>query len=157
MTLILVRVDDRLIHGQVTVGWVQALHPDRILLVNDVVATNHTQKKLYEATVLPEMRVSILTIEEAMQEVGQGAFNAEKIFLIIASPEDALILQRRGLDIKSVNVGGLHYAEGKRRLLPYVFASEHDVNVFRELLNRGIEVECRDVPSAKKVDIRDLL
>lgn len=157
MALILVRIDDRLIHGQVTIGWAQVLQPDRILLVNDAIAKNSWQKKLYEAVVPSEMSVSILTIEEAAKELLGGAFDAEKIFMIVESPQDVLVLLRRGLAIKSVNVGGLHYTDDKHRLLPYVFVTEQDIRLFKELMAMGIEVECRDVPTAKKVDMRDLL
>ena len=157
MALILVRIDDRLIHGQITVGWAQALRPDRILLANDAVAQNPTQKRLYEAVVPPEMGVSILTIDETMQSVENGTFNVEKTFLIVESPKDVLALQERGLGIRCVNVGGLHFSEGKRRLLPYVFVNEQDIDNLKELMAEGIEVECRDVPSAKRVNMKDLL
>lgn len=157
MDLILIRIDDRLIHGQVTVGWVQVLNPDRILLANDAVAKNRMQRKLFEAVVPPEIRTSVLTIEETIKEATAGTISDEKTLLIIESPRDALALLRGRVNIKHINVGGLHHVEGKRRLLSYVFVNEQDIYDFKELIAEGVEVECRDVPSAKRVDMRDLL
>ena len=157
MALVLVRIDDRLIHGQVTLGWAQTLHPDRIVLVNDDIATNSWKSKVYEAAVPSEIDVSILGIDEAVKRIVGGEFDKEKVFLIVESPRNALTLKRKGVDIKSVNVGGLHHTEGKRCLLPYVFVTNQDIDAFHELMDMGVEVECRDVPTVKKVDIRNLL
>lgn len=157
MALVLVRVDDRLIHGQVTVGWAQALHPDRILLANDAVAMNPSQKGLYEATAPPEIAVSVLTLEEAATELTQGTFDGEETLLIVESPGDVLALEEKGVEMRSINIGGLHFAAGKRNLLPYVYVSEQDVEALKDMLAKGIEVECRDVPSTRKVDFKSLL
>ena len=157
MALVLIRIDDRLIHGQVTVGWGRALQPDRILLVNDIVAMNPPQKNLYEAAVPPGIAVSILTIDEAAKAVKGGIFDQEETLLIVESPDDALALQERGVEIQSINIGGLHYTAGKKGLLPYVYVSEQDVVALRAIMAKGIELECRDVPSAKRVDLRCLL
>jgi PTS system mannose-specific IIB component len=157
MALILVRIDDRLIHGQVTVGWAQALRPNRILLANDAAAMNPAQKSLYEASVQSDMAVSVLTIDESARECNNGTFDDEKTILVVESPEDVLLLLERGVDMSSVNIGGLHCHPGKRNLLDYVYVSEEDEQALRTLLAKGIEVECRDVPSAKKIDFRNLL
>lgn len=157
MAIVLVRIDDRLIHGQVIVGWAHVLHPDRIVLINDDIANTSWQREVYEAAVPSEMGLSILGIDEAVDVIAEGTFDTEKIVLIVESPQNALALFRKGLDIKSVNVGGLHHTEGKRRLLPYVFVTNQDVDAFKELMAMGVEVECRDVPTAKKVDMRNLL
>jgi len=157
MALVLIRIDDRLIHGQVTVGWVQALYPDRILLANDAVATNPSQKDLYEATVPSGITVTILTIDEAASEVRNGTFDEQDTLVIVESPRDALALQQKGVEMDSVNLGGLHFSAGKRGLLPYVFVSDEEIDTLKTMLARGIELECRDVPTARKVDIRSLL
>ena len=157
VALILVRIDDRLIHGQVILGWARTLHPDRIVLVDDAVSSNGVQKQLYEAAVPSEFSVSILGIDEAVQFLSEGEVKTEKILLIVESPRNAFALHNKGVDLKSINVGGLHYAEGKRGLLPYVFIDNQDVGFFRKLMAQGVEVECRDVPTAKKINMKDLL
>lgn len=157
MALILVRIDDRLIHGQVILGWAHALHPDRIVVVDDTVAASSWQRRVYEAAVPSEIGVSILGVDEAVNFFVEGRFNNEKIFLLVESPKNILDLFRKGVDIRSINVGGLHHSEGKRCVLPYVFVSDQDIDNFKELMAMGVEVECRDVPTAKKVDMRNLL
>lgn len=157
MALALVRIDDRLIHGQVSVGWVQALQPDRILLANDAVAADPGLRDLYTMAAPPEVPASICTIHETADKLQEDDTAAERTLLLVESPHDALELRLRGVNIRSVNVGGLHYTEGRRCLLPYLFVSEEDLTVFKNMLALGMEVECRDVPSARKIDMRNLL
>ena len=157
MTLVLVRVDDRLIHGQVSVGWAQALQPDRIILANDVVAGNPSLRGLYTMAIPAESSASLLTLSEAAEMLTDGAFAGDKAILVVESPGEVLTLREKGVEIHSVNVGGLHHTDGKRCLLPYVFVSEDDVKAFRKMLTMGMEVECRDVPSARKIYMQDLL
>jgi mannose/fructose/N-acetylgalactosamine-specific phosphotransferase system component IIB len=133
------------------------LHPDRIVLVNDDIASHSWKSKVYEAAVPSEIGVSILNSDEAVKCLVEGKLDREKVFLIVESPRNVLTLLRKGVDIKSVNVGGLHHTEGKHRLLPYVFVTDQDIDAFKELMDRGIEIECRDVPTAKKMDMRNLL
>ncbi|UCE17989.1 MAG: PTS sugar transporter subunit IIB [Gemmatimonadota bacterium] len=157
MALVLVRIDDRLIHGQVILGWAHALHPDRIVLVNDNIAKSSWHREVYEAAVPSEIGVSILGLDRAVKYLTEREFDEERILVIVESPRNALSLVRKGIDIKSVNVGGLHHTEGKDRLLPYVYVTNQDIDAFKELIAMGVEVECRDVPTAKKIDMRKLL
>jgi len=147
MPVKLARIDDRLIHGQVVLGWVPALKPDRIVVANDRVAGSDWERKFYSACVPPEVRVSFSTIEETARQVSGDVFKAEGLIVLLESARDALTLVNLGVSIQAVNVGGLHYREGSVELLPFVFLTGDERTALRELVKRGITLSAQDVPS----------
>lgn len=157
MPFALVRIDDRLIHGQVTVAWGGWLDPDRIVLANDEVASCDWRCELYDDEDTLGAAVSIVSVEGFGQALADGTWEGERVLLVVGSPADLLSLVKAGLDVPSANVGGMHHAEGKRELLPYVFVDEDDVRAMREIMDLGTELEARDVPQAQPHDLRDLL
>lgn len=156
--LVLVRIDDRLIHGQVTVGWGSCLRPDRILLANDEVAENPWERDLYTSVAPPETEVCISTLEEAAQQIQEEQQEKRRrTILLVSSPSDALRLVEYGAPIQEINVGGLHFREGRRQILPFIFADQTDLEAFRSLLQRGVRLECRDVPTCRQTDLKKML
>lgn len=153
MGLKLVRIDDRLIHGQVVVGWVRFLNADHIIVANDAAAKDAMQKALYEMVVPRELKVSILTLSETAEKFKQNVFGNETIILLLSSPRDVLELMNLGMIIKSINVGGMRYEPGKRQISKSVSVSDDDCVALGELIAKGIEIEGRAVPTDEKLDI----
>ncbi|MDZ7263486.1 MAG: PTS sugar transporter subunit IIB [candidate division KSB1 bacterium] len=160
MSLVLVRIDDRLIHGQVVAGWGMHLNPDRILLSSDTIANSPWEKEMYmaaEATAPYPVVISVMTQDETLAFLSDSAAAKEKIILLIETPQEILQLIRRGLKIQQLNVGGMHFKAGKRRLAPFIFVDDEDISCFREIHNRNIQIEGRDVPTAKALDIISMI
>lgn len=156
MPLVLVRIDDRLIHGQVVVGWGIQLEPDRIILCSDTIASSPWEKEIYmgaEATAPYPLTVSVLTIDETLLFLKNAENENERIILLIETPQEILELTKKGLDIEKINVGGMHYKQGKRRLASYIFVDDADIYSFKEISEMKIKLEGREVPTGKKVDI----
>lgn len=154
MPLVLVRIDDRLIHGQVVVGWGIQLSPNRIILSSDEIASSSWEKEMYmgaEATAPFPLAISVLTIDETILFLTEN--QTEKTILLVEAPKEILTLIEKGLKIEKVNVGGMHYKPGKRRLAPYIFVDEEDITAFKKMRDMNIELEGQDVPTAKKIDI----
>ncbi len=147
----LVRIDDRLIHAQVVIGWGSALHPDRIVIADDEVASTEWEKNLYLTAVPPEIKVSILSLEETKAQVSGGVFDKERIILLVRSPRSILRLIELGLAVDEVNVGGLHYREGREEYLDFVYLDEEERQVLRELVKRGVTLEARALPDHNPV------
>ena len=114
MPVVLARIDDRLIHGQVTVGWSEQLRPDRILLANNAIAADLWQTRVYASTVPPDIEVSILPVSKAAASLADNDHAAERVLLLTGSPEEMAELVRIGVPVSEVNVGGLHFGPGKR-------------------------------------------
>lgn len=156
MPLVLIRIDDRLVHGQVVVGWGIHLSPDRIILSSDEIARSSWEKEMYmgaEATAPLPLSISVLTIDETIASLKKTEQQKEKIILLVETPKEILTLIEKGLTIKKVNIGGMHYKQGKRRIAPYIFVDEDDIACFKKMDDMQIELEGKDVPTAPKIDI----
>ena len=157
MSILLYRIDERLIHGQVVVGWGNSLKLDRIVLANDDVATNPWERELYLACVPPEIKASIYSVDEVINLIFQERFKKEKTILLVDSPFDILRMVEKGVQTDWVNVGGLHSRKGRRKVLRYLYLSTEEISAFKKLFLLGIRCECRDVPLAEKKDLSILL
>jgi len=157
MSLVLIRIDDRLIHGQVTVGWGSYLNPDRIILVSDEVARNDWEKELYKSCVPYNITVSILSVDEAAASLGDAASADERVIMLVESPSDIVGLIERGAAFQQVNIGGMHYKSGKKKILPFVYVDENDIGDFKKIMEHNVELVCQELPQSKKTSLAALL
>lgn len=157
MTLVLYRIDDRLIHGQVVVGWGQPLDIDFIVLVDDAVAESDWEQELYRMGVPPHMDVHFLTVEEAAERLPQ--FRSESRRGILLTGDIATMIRLASLDhqVAAVNVGGIHHKVGRAQRLRYVFLTADEEQELRGLAARGVSVSAQDVPGARPVPLSELL
>ncbi len=151
--IVLFRVDDRLIHGQVVLGWGAVLKPDRIILADDFVASNEWERDLYASAAPPEIKVSILTLTEAAAQLKAGVFEGEKTILLVKNPGSVLSLMDLGLPVSEVNVGGIHFREGREKILDNVYLDAGERSAMRELVKRGVTLDGRALPSSKTVTL----
>ena len=147
MPIKLARIDDRLIHGQVVLGWVPVVKPDRIVVACNRVAASDWERRFYASCVPPELRTSFFSVDEAAQQIVSEPFDREQLLVLFESAEDVWKLVNAGIELKEVNVGGLHYREGSIELLPFVFVTPEERSFLRELVKRGITLSAQDVPS----------
>ena len=147
----LLRIDDRLIHAQVVIGWGRALHPDRLVIADNGVAASEWEKKVYTGAAPPETRVSILPLAEAVEQITGGVFDSERIILLVKSPASVLGLINLGLEVAEVNVGGLHYAEGREKVFDNVYLDSAMRSDLRELVKQGVTLEARALPDSDPV------
>ena len=155
MTLELYRIDDRLIHGQVVVGWGQPLDIDFIVLVDDTVATSDWEQEHYRMGVPPEMDVYFHTAADAVPALESYRADARRGLLLTGDIATMRKLVENG-GVRSVNVGGIHSGAGRTQRLRYVFLSPDEEQQLRALGERA-EVTARDVPGGDPVSLEDLL
>lgn len=150
MPVVLARIDDRLIHGQVTVGWSERLRPDRILLANNAIAADTWQTRVYSSTVPPHIQVSILPVAKAVASLGEPDRRDERVLVLVDTPEEMAELVRIGAPITHVNVGGLHFRAGRREMLPFVYVDRQDLKAFSRLLEMGMVLSAQQVPGGRE-------
>jgi len=157
MGMVLVRIDDRLIHGQVVENWMKFLKINHVIVVNDFVASDRTQKALFSMAVPDHAKISILTITQAKEAILNGQFEGDKAMLLLVSPQDVLNLINKGVRIKEVNVGGMHYSPDKKQILKAISVSKEDIQAFQELDKLGVHLEARMVPDDEKIDLMEII
>jgi len=157
MGMVLVRIDDRLIHGQVVENWMKFLKINHVVVVNDFVASDRTQKALFSMAVPEHTKVSILTIAQAKEAILNGQFEGDRAMLLLGCPGDVLNLIDGGVKIREVNVGGIHYSSEKRQILKAISVSKEDIQAFQKLDRLGVRLEARMVPDDEKIDIMEII
>jgi mannose/fructose/sorbose-specific phosphotransferase system IIB component len=155
--IVLSRIDDRLIHGQVVVGWVNAVKATHLLVVNDAVAADDTQKSFMQFAVPSHLKVSFCSVSEGIEKLKAGAWTKERLLALFANLEDAVALVKGGVLVKEINVGGLRFARGKREIMKSVFLSDQDLQSLRALSAMGVTVIGKMVPTDSPVDIMKVI
>ena len=156
MTLVLYRIDDRLIHGQVVVGWGQPLDIGFLGLVDDEVATSDWEQELYRMGVPPEMDVFFHTVKDAPGCLEKYRSDVRSGILLTGDIDSMQRLVSDG-GITAVNVGGIHHRAGRTQRLRYVFLNPEEERALRDLAAHGVAVTAQDVPGARPVPLDDLL
>jgi len=153
----LYRIDDRLVHGQVVVGWGQPLQLGFIVLVDDAVAASEWEQELYRMGVPPEMEVRFESVASALEHLAEYEARADRGLLLTADVETMRKLVEGSRLIRAVNLGGVHHRPGRAARLRYVFLAPEEERALRALADRGIVVTAQDVPGATPVSLARVL
>jgi mannose/fructose/N-acetylgalactosamine-specific phosphotransferase system component IIB len=151
--LVFVRIDDRLIHGQVVEGWVNYLKATCILVADDKVAANALQRSIMEISVPHGLKVFIGTVADISEQVRSAALSAERAILLFSNPFDALRALKAGLPCPALNIGGMHYVPGKRKLLDVLAVDEGDLEALQEIVAMGVKVDVQTVPTERPLPL----
>lgn len=157
MAIDLNRIDDRLIHGQVVVGWGQPLNLGFIALVDEEVAGSEWEQELYRMGVPPEMDVYFATPEDACRQLEQWHADPRPGILLTGDIETMRRLIELCPSIKAVNLGGIHHRAGRALKLRYVYLSPQEEEALRAMEKGGVTITAQDVPSARTVALQDVL
>ncbi|QOY60973.1 PTS N-acetylgalactosamine transporter subunit IIB [Thermophilibacter immobilis] len=153
--IVLTRIDARLIHGQVATQWNSTLGTNLLLVANDEVAGNTMRQNLMKMAAPTGVQTRFFTLQKTIDVIHKAAAR-QKIFIIAESPADVLALVRGGVPIKKVNIGNMHMTEGKRQVATSIAVDDADVAAFKELREKGVELEIRRVPSTPIEDLNKL-
>ena len=151
MTLRLVRVDDRLIHGQVVAIWLRALGAKRIVIVDDKTARDEFLREILELAAPPGVPVEVHDVAAGTERVRELATAPEPVFVIMRSPLTALRMREAGVDFPLLNVGGIGAGPGRKPLYRNISASPEEVQAMRRLEELGTRVELRIVENDRPV------
>jgi PTS system mannose-specific IIB component/fructoselysine and glucoselysine-specific PTS system IIB component len=155
--IVLYRVDERLIHGQVVIGWGHELRPDRYVVVDDALAESPWEQDLYRLAVA-DGEVVFESVERARSRLAEWKDDEARTILLTRDVATmAALAEGGGLAGLRVNLGGLHHAPGRRELLSYLYVSDRDRDALMRLSSSGVEVSARDLPDAPRVDLATLL
>jgi PTS system mannose-specific IIB component/fructoselysine and glucoselysine-specific PTS system IIB component len=156
VTLVLYRIDDRLIHGQVVVGWGQPLDIGFIVLVDDEVASSDWEQELYRMGTPPEMEVRFDSVDAATAELVRYQEDSRPGILLTGNVASMLRLVKEA-GVREVNLGGIHHRADRRQRLRYVFLSPEEEKLLRNMAEVGATVTAQDVPATRPVELNELL
>lgn len=157
MPIVLYRIDERLIHGQVVIGWGHQLRPDRYVVVDDELSRSDWEQDLYRLGA-DGVEVLFASAAEARERIDEWRAAPARSILITRDVATMRTLAEGGrLEGESVNVGGVHHGPGRSRLLTYVHLSDEELRDLAGIAGAGAEVSARDLPDAHRVSLATLL
>lgn len=145
----LLRVDHRLLHGQVAFSWTQSLGTDCILVANDDVPENDIRKTTIKLAKPQGVKLVIKNINDSIKALQSGVTDKYKLFIVVESVEDAYKLSKAYPEIQEINLGGMKIREGTRNISKAINITKEEEELVKELVDSGVEVEIRQVPSDK--------
>lgn len=154
--ILMTRIDNRLIHGQVGVTWTNSIGANLVVVANDEVAADPVAQALMDMVVSDGVQTRYFTLQKTIDVIHKAA-ERQKIFIVCKSPKDVLTLVKGGVPIKFVNIGNMHFVEGKKQIHKTVSVDDIDINVFCELETLGINCEIRRVPDETGIDVLKLI
>ncbi|MFH1725176.1 MAG: PTS sugar transporter subunit IIB [Elusimicrobiota bacterium] len=157
MPIVLARIDDRLIHGQVVEGWLPALKVRRVVVVCDDAEGDPTQTALMQLCLPESVALEVRSVKDGPEALRRADSAAERTMVLVPGPSEMLALLEGGARLESVNVGGLHYVAGTVRLGKAIFLSAEDVRALEAIAARGVRIEGRAVPTESPSDVMALI
>ena len=151
------RIDDRLIHGQVAIAWTRELKINGIVVISDGAANDKIRTLSLSLAKPLDTDLMILSVEDGIQFLKSEKAEKYRLLVIIENSADALRILQEVKGINSLNVGGMRKTEGKEMISKSVAVDKKDIENFRKILDSGIEIEIRQVPSETKIFINDIL
>ena len=157
MTIGLARIDDRLIHGQVATRWTKETNVTRIIVVSDEVAADTVRKTLLTQVAPPGVTAHVVDVAKMIRVYNNPKYAGDRVMLLFTNPTDVERIVEGGVKLTSVNIGGMAFRQGKTQVNNAISVDEKDIEAFKKLNARGIELEARKVSTDQKLKMMDLI
>jgi len=152
-----VRIDDRLIHGQVITSWIRVTKANKFLIVDDLVVSDPFISKVLKMAAPPGIDVEVYSIDDAVKYLLEDDIGNEKLLILVKGPRTIMGLIKGGVKINEVNLGGMGAGPGRKKLYKNISTTEEERGLFKEILDAGINVFIRIVPDDKLINLRDFI
>lgn len=158
MSVLLYRVDDRLVHGQVVIGWGRPLSAERVILIDDAVAESSWEQDLYRMAAPDGLDVNFVTLAEAETSLPRWAGESIRTIVLTGDLATMTTLQHAHPTlVTAINLGGIHHQPGRTEKLRYLYIGPEEQASLSALQQSGANVTAQDLPTSPAVDLRDLL
>lgn len=147
MSIVLARVDNRLVHGQVLESWVPYVQADYIVVVDDTLANDPFRRQLIHSVVPGTLGVKICSHDDVANVCQSDLIDGHNVLLLFSSPQDALSAYREGLRFSTLNLGNMHAAEGKRCISRTLAFGSQDVENLEQIADLGVEISAQCIPT----------
>lgn len=151
---VLLRIDDRLLHGQVARNWMKQVGADVIVVANDLVSEDEKQQHLMDLVTPMGSKSYFFGLSEASTKI--KGLEEEDALVLVESPADALKLIEDGIEIDSVNVGNIHQTSGKEKVNESIFVDQNDIDTFKKIETSGKKLDFRTLPNDQAIDFDQL-
>jgi PTS system mannose-specific IIB component len=157
MTIIATRIDGRLIHGQVANLWTPKLNISRIIVVDDEVAENDVEKMGLRMATPAGVKLSVLPVERAAENLKAGRYNSQKVFIVSKKPTWLRQLVEKGVEIPTINVGNMSKTDDSISITKSVNVEKEDLADFKAIHDAGVKLITQMVPGDTENNFYELI
>ncbi len=150
--VIFVRVDDRLLHGQIICSWVPYLKADSLIVCSDEAASDKLLSGIMSECSSDGLSVHVDRVDDAVRRMRQAQGNGARTILVVGALKDAIKVYDAGLAFSSLNIGNVHHEDRGRRITQSVILDSEDEAIIQRLADRGVKIDIRDVPTRPAVE-----
>jgi PTS system mannose-specific IIB component len=155
--VLLTRVDDRLVHGQVMTSWQKATGANKFMVVDDEVAANDLMKTVLRGVVPSNVKLGVFTVQKAVDRLVKGFKPTDKVIMLVKTPLTILRLSDAGIDFDSLNIGGMGISGSRKTFYQNIACSDEEIDAMRKLIDRGCKITIQIVADDPKKDVSELL
>ncbi|MBI5328631.1 MAG: PTS sugar transporter subunit IIB [Deltaproteobacteria bacterium] len=153
MSIVLVRVDDRLVHGQIVEAWAPFCKATCIVVASDEAKKNRIQRIALESCASKALTIKVEGIEESLEDIESSNMNTERVIIIFSALKDIMQAYKNGFRFSHLNIGNIHHNGKGKKLTQSVYVDKEDEDILHNFLDMGIELDIRGVPSDKAVKL----
>ena len=157
MEIVNVRIDERLIHGQVAAYWTTSLNSHRIMVIDDMAASNDIQKMALRMAAPSTMKLSIFSVARAIERFKENLYPGERVFIVMKGPDTLKRLHEGGIVLSPVNVGNMSSKHGSVQVKRSVGVTKHDVECFNYCVEKGVSFYAQMIPADTPVEFMPLI
>ncbi|MXQ72602.1 PTS transporter subunit IIB [Clostridiaceae bacterium DONG20-135] len=159
MNITVMRIDDRLIHGQIVTKWIDYANAKKIIVVDDKAAGDPMQQMLLKLAVPSGVKLEILTKADALKMIQEDT-SSINVLLMVRNPKEANSLLEMGLKVDTINVGNISNSKsetGRKKMLDFIYLEQQDVEELQSIGAKGVTLEIRAIPTDRSKDILELI
>jgi mannose/fructose/N-acetylgalactosamine-specific phosphotransferase system component IIB len=157
MNVLLVRVDDRFIHGQILESWIPHLKAQSVVVANDTLACDQIQKTIMSMAIPERIKLRIVTLDDAVHLKDDRELDGKRTLVIVSNIKDAHRLFSLGLEFNKLNIGNNKTANSSRQISYSVWVDSEDMSLIKALMDNGIEVTLQSVPRERLIDMKSII
>lgn len=157
MNIVLVRVDDRFIHGQILESWIPFLKAQSVIVVNDTLACDHFQKTIMSMAIPDRITLRIVPLNDAPDLAEDEDLDEKRTLVIVSSIRDAYTLYSKGFNFNKLNIGNNKGGDSSKQISYSVWVDKEDLSMLKSLMDKGVDVSLQSVPRERIIDMRSIL
>ncbi|GBG93706.1 mannose/fructose/sorbose-specific PTS system IIB component [Ligilactobacillus salitolerans] len=157
MEIRLLRVDSRLLHGQVATNWAKVLKVGRIIVVSDQVARDNIRKTLIKQASPPGIKVHVIPLMKMLRIYFDPRFNSFKALILVEDPADACFLIENGIQVDQINIGALSFESSRKMVTDSISVNQKDIAALQWIHDQGIKLDIRKVYGDSSKDLWKIL
>lgn len=149
MSLVLLRIDDRLIHGQIVTTWMKEVKSNVIIIANNALSKDEFTKKMITLAAPPHTKVIVNDLKQTVEEMQNGKYDNYRVLILVKTVEDVVVLYENGLEFNELNVGGMGAKANTKVIYRNISATDRQMQLLEDLKKKNVKIEFKIVPSEK--------